>query len=104
VLRNLISNAIKYSYPKDRIEIRGQADDGRVIIEISDHGTGITKEEQDKIFSDTHFSKKGTAAENGTGLGLRLCREFVQLHGGKIEVISASGQGSTFRFSVPGYQ
>jgi len=104
VLRNLISNAIKYSYPGGSISVTGFSESGKVTFEIADHGTGMTKEEQDRIFgNENYFTKKGTAAENGTGLGLRLCKEFVQMHGGKIWVSSTPGEGSTFAFELPSF-
>jgi signal transduction histidine kinase len=102
VLRNLISNAIKYSYPGGNIDITENMNSESVTISISDKGTGMTADEQELLFgTDSILSKKGTAAENGTGLGLRLCREFVQLHKGTISVSSQPEKGSTFSFTLP---
>jgi len=102
VIRNLVSNAIKYSYPGGNIQITSTDETGYVKVSISDRGTGMTKEEQELAFSgEGNLTKKGTAAESGTGLGLRLCLEFIHLHGGKIWVNSTPGEGSTFSFTVP---
>jgi len=102
ILRNLISNAIKYSYSGREIQISHSISDGFAVISIQDEGTGMTPEEVELVFrSDAVLSKKGTASEGGTGLGLRLCCEFVQLHGGEIRVDSKPGGGSTFSFTIP---
>jgi len=102
VLRNLISNAIKYSYPGTDIQVSHSVQDDFAIISITDKGTGMSAEELDSIFGDDgNLSKKGTASEGGTGLGLRLCREFVQLHGGEIRAESKPEKGSRFSFTIP---
>jgi two-component system sensor histidine kinase/response regulator len=102
ILRNLISNAIKYSYPGGNITITETIKPDSVTVSIIDNGTGMTNEEQELLFGpDGILSKKGTAAEDGTGLGLRLCREFIQLHQGTIKVTSQPEKGSTFSFTLP---
>lgn len=102
VLRNLISNAIKYSHPGGMILIKSSMEQGMVTIEVSDEGIGMTPEEKNKLFKiESYLSKKGTAAEIGTGLGLRLCKEFIRKHGGDIRVSSETGKGSSFYFTVP---
>ncbi len=102
ILRNLISNAIKYSYTGGNIRITEMIRSGKVTVSISDNGTGMTAEEQELLFgADGLLSKKGTASEDGTGLGLRLCREFVHLHQGEIKVTSQPEKGSTFSFTIP---
>ncbi len=102
VLRNLISNAIKYSHPGGMIRINAAINKGLAAVEVSDEGIGMTSEEKDKLFKiENYFSKKGTASENGTGLGLKLCKEFIRMHGGDIWVTSETGKGSTFYFTVP---
>jgi signal transduction histidine kinase len=102
ILRNLISNAIKYSYQGGNIRVDESVSREVVTVSISDHGTGMTVEEQELLFGTEGVpSKKGTASEDGTGLGLRLCREFIQLHGGTISVTSKPEKGSTFTFTIP---
>lgn len=102
VFRNLISNAIKYSHPGGTITINATVRNGQITVEVCDNGVGMTQEEQNNLFKiESYFSKKGTASENGTGLGLKLCKEFIGKHGGEIWVNSAVGKGSTFYFSIP---
>ena len=73
-----------------------------MIIGIEDNGKGMTGDEMSKLFfTDTHFSKSGTLGEMGTGIGLLLCKELVELNGGKLEVESALGKGSKFYFKLP---
>jgi signal transduction histidine kinase len=102
ILRNLISNAIKYSFPGGTIDISHTNGTDVAVISVRDHGTGMTEEEQKKLFvGESSLSKRGTAKETGTGLGLRLCAEFVHLHGGSIWVESGPGKGSEFCFTIP---
>lgn len=102
VLRNIISNALKYSYPDGHVVISATTHDGFVILEITDKGMGMSQEEQAQLFKiDLNYSKKGTLSESGTGLGLVLCKEIIQLHGGSIWVKSKPGKGSTLAFSLP---
>lgn len=102
VLRNLISNAIKFTYPEGEIVISAVEGPDELIISVSDNGMGIKKEAIGKLFRiDENYSSRGTQNEKGTGLGLILCREFVEKHGGKIWAESEAGKGSTFSFSVP---
>jgi len=102
VIRNLISNAIKYSNKGGFVKIDAAVINNMADIRVNDNGTGMSREEQEKLFSlETYFTKKGTASENGTGLGLRLCKEFVKMHQGDIRVKSMPGLGSTFSFTVP---
>jgi signal transduction histidine kinase len=101
VVLNLLSNAIKFTPEGGRIEVGAEAKDGCVEIAVSDTGIGIAPEDQEKVFEE--FRQVGTAAKKieGTGLGLTLCRKFVELHGGRIWVKSRLGQGSTFTFTIP---
>lgn len=102
ILRNLISNAIKFSYKNGEVKIYIESDDTEAVIVVSDKGVGISKEKQEKLFTLTHPERTtGTANEKGTGFGLLLCSEFVKKHGGRIWVESAPGQGSKFKFSLP---
>jgi GAF domain-containing protein len=101
VVLNLLSNAIKFTPEGGRIDVGAVSKDGFVEISVSDTGIGIAPEDQEKVFEE--FRQVGTAAKKveGTGLGLTLCRKFVELHGGKIWVKSQLGQGSTFVFTLP---
>jgi signal transduction histidine kinase len=102
ILRNLISNAIKFTNKNGKVEVNAIVDDRNLEISVSDNGTGMTKETMAKLFRlDANLSTRGTANEKGTGLGLFLCKEFVEKHGGKISVESESGKGSIFRFTIP---
>jgi len=101
VVLNLLSNAIKFTPEGGRIEVRAVPVDGSVEVTVSDTGVGIAPEDQGAIFEE--FRQVGTSAakQEGTGLGLALCRKFVELHGGKIWVQSEVGRGSTFTFTIP---
>jgi GAF domain-containing protein len=101
VVLNLLSNAIKFTPEGGRIEVRAAPADGSVEVSVSDTGVGIAPEDQDAVFEE--FRQVGTSAakQEGTGLGLALCRKFVELHGGKIWVQSEVGRGSTFTFTIP---
>lgn len=104
ILRNIISNAIKYSNTNGEIRINAIEDNQYVEIGVKDNGTGITPETQKKLFKiDSLHSTPGTNNESGTGLGLLLCKEFVELHGGIITVESETGKGSRFAFTLPHY-
>lgn len=103
-LRNLISNAIKYSYPQGKIEVGTECSGSEVIVSVKDSGIGISDENQQKIFRiDNNFSANGTGNEKGTGLGLILCKEFVQMYNGRIWVESEPDKGSVFKFSLIPY-
>jgi signal transduction histidine kinase/ligand-binding sensor domain-containing protein len=102
VMRNLISNAIKFTYRNGKVEVKAISDNRQVEISVSDTGIGIDKETNSKLFRiDANISKPGTDNEKGTGLGLFLCKEFIEKHGGRIWVESEEGRGSTFRFCLP---
>jgi PAS domain S-box-containing protein len=102
ILRNLISNAIKFTHKNGEIKLRAEQDENNVIISVSDSGIGISKEKHLKIFDISEkISTKGTENEKGSGLGLVLCKEFIEKHDGKIWVESKEKIGSTFLFSLP---
>lgn len=102
ILRNLISNAIKFTQPGGKISISFVEQRGEIIFSIQDTGVGISNVSIEKLFLiDQGFSTSGTNNEIGTGLGLILCKEFVVKHGGKIWVESQQGVGSIFYFSIP---
>jgi signal transduction histidine kinase len=101
VILNLLSNAIKFTPEGGRIDVGAVPKDGLVEVSVSDTGIGIAPEDQEKVFEE--FRQVGTAAKKieGTGLGLTLCRKFVELHSGRIWVKSQVGEGSTFTFTIP---
>lgn len=101
VVRNLISNAIKFSHPGDVVRVTSAAEDDRLVVSVRDEGTGIPEKHLDKLFKiDQGFSSPGTRKEMGTGLGLILCKEFIERHGCDIWVESEAGKGSVFSFSL----
>ena len=101
-LRNLISNAIKFSFPNSKIIISAKKEKEYLIVSVSDTGIGISENAVKKLFEiDGGIQTEGTAKEKGTGLGLILCKEFVEKNNGKIWVESIKGEGSTFSFSIP---
>ena len=101
VVLNLLSNAIKFTPEGGRIEVAAVPQDGVVEVSVSDTGVGIAPEDQEAVFEE--FRQVGTAEKKaeGTGLGLTLCRKFIELHGGRIRVTSQVGVGSTFTFTIP---
>jgi signal transduction histidine kinase len=102
IIRNLISNSIKFSNPGSEILVSAIPNSSEVVIEVKDSGVGIKNDQIDKLFRiETSFSTYGTQKEEGTGLGLILCKEFVSKHGGEIWVESEVGKGSRFKFTLP---
>jgi ligand-binding sensor domain-containing protein/signal transduction histidine kinase len=102
VLRNLINNAVKFSAKGDTIEIVAKKENSHIEISVKDQGTGISEENQKKLFRiDVKYKSTGTSGEKGTGLGLILCKEFVEKNMGQIKVESVLGKGSIFTFTVP---
>jgi signal transduction histidine kinase len=101
VVLNLLSNAIKFTPEGGRIEVRAEPRDGSVEVSVNDTGVGIAPEDQEAVFEE--FRQVGTAEKKaeGTGLGLTLCRKFIELHGGRIWVRSQASVGSTFTFTIP---
>jgi hypothetical protein len=102
VLTNLITNAIKFSYPGTVIMVKARREDDSVHISVQDQGQGIPEDEISKIFQDFgRTSVRPTAGEKSTGLGLAICKRMVEAHGGSIWVESKAGEGSIFIFSLP---
>jgi signal transduction histidine kinase len=105
ILRNLIGNAVKFSYCSGTIYLDVEISDKNLQISVIDNGIGIQPEIKEKIFSSGEFfSTSGTENEKGTGIGLILCKEFVERHGGKIWVESEEESGSRFSFTIPKFQ
>jgi signal transduction histidine kinase len=102
VVLNLLSNAVKFTPGGGRIRLQGVRADGAVQISVSDTGVGIAPEEQEVVFEEFRQVGSDSARKSeGTGLGLALARRFVELHGGRIWVVSEVGKGSTFTFTIP---
>ncbi|MBF0102644.1 MAG: hybrid sensor histidine kinase/response regulator [Desulfobacterales bacterium] len=102
IFRNLIANAIKFTPTGGKVSMDSKTVEGFEEISIMDTGIGISEKDQEMLFRiDIHFSKPGTSNERGTGLGLILCKEFIQQHGGRIWVVSEPGKGSQFMFRLP---
>ena len=103
VLRNLISNALKFTASGGKINLISKEENGLVRIEISDTGIGISPENLTKLFRlDQNITTPGTSDETGTGLGLILCKDFIEKNNGRISVESEIGKGTTFKFTLPG--
>jgi signal transduction histidine kinase len=105
ILRNLITNAIKFTHPGGGITISAKQSDDFVEIAVSDTGVGMSEEVKEKLFKiNTNITTAGTANERGTGLGLIICKEFIEKHGGKIWIESELAVGTTITFTIPVYQ
>lgn len=103
VVRNLISNAIKFTPPGGKVVIESNEKDSFVEIFVKDNGTGMSSETLQKINANNFFTTKGTSNESGTGLGLMLCKEFLAKNGGRMFVESTEGRGSVFSFTLPNH-
>lgn len=102
ILRNLLSNAVKFTRQFGKVVVSLIKEEGEIIISVRDTGVGISQANVEKLFRiDTKFSRPGTDNEQGTGLGLKLSKEFVEKQGGRIWVESVESEGSDFKFSIP---
>ena len=105
VLQNLLTNAIKFTLPGGSVTVSSQVKASVVTVAIADTGVGMNQAQLDNLW---HMNKaavtQGTAGEKGTGLGLLLCKRFIELNGGELDVTSQAGKGTTFTFTVPGCQ
>jgi signal transduction histidine kinase len=102
ILRNLITNAIKFTKANGKVEISSAINKDFIEISVSDNGVGMCKATQENLFKiNSTNSSVGTENEKGTGLGLIVCKEFIEMHGGSIWVESETGKGSRFTFSIP---
>ncbi|MDD2797595.1 MAG: hybrid sensor histidine kinase/response regulator [Bacteroidales bacterium] len=102
VIRNLVSNSIKFTHSNGFIKVTQQVKDSLIYVSVEDSGVGISPENIDKIFKfNDYFNTKGTNNEHGTGLGLILCKEFVLQNGGEISVESTVNVGTKITFTIP---
>lgn len=101
VVRNLLQNAVKFTPPGGTVWINTAVHNGRCMVTISDNGTGIAPEHLATLFTGTGSPTSGTANEKGVGLGLQLCRDFMEHQGGSISVSSKPGEGSRFTIELP---
>ena len=102
VLVNLVSNALKFTPRGGRVSLSAATEDGAVRVSVADTGVGIPEEDLRDIFDKyAQARSRATRSEKGTGLGLYITRQLVELHGGRIEVSSEVGKGSTFSFTIP---
>jgi signal transduction histidine kinase/predicted negative regulator of RcsB-dependent stress response len=101
VVRNLVNNAVKFTPAGGTITLRGEAHPGRVQFTVQDSGVGIPPERLAHLFDESAESTPGTGQEKGKGLGLRVCREFIHHHQGKLWAESVPGEGSAFHFTLP---
>jgi len=102
ILRNLVNNAIKFTHSGGMIGIDiNENEFGDSVLKVSDNGIGLTEAQTEALLThDRNTSTLGTSGEKGTGMGLMLTQEFVQMHGGKLEVFSKKGEGSTFKITL----
>ncbi len=101
ILRNLMSNAIKFTSAGNKIVLDATPNGSFIKVSVKDFGMGISNENQDKLFKLENFSTSGTSNETGMGLGLLLCKDFAEKNGGEIWFESELGKGSTFYFTIP---
>ena len=102
LLRNLISNAIKFTPKGGEVMVTAYHEKAWTVIQVKDNGIGMTEEERLKLLNEKiGYTRRGTENEKGSGLGLLLCKEFVEMHKGRIEVCSAPGEGTTFTIYLP---
>ena len=101
-LRNLVSNAVKFTPRGGSIYISAEKFADKILVSVKDTGIGISREDQMKILTpDNFFTKNGTENESGSGIGLKLVNEFIKLMGGELKIESSPGQGSKFLFTLP---
>lgn len=105
IFRNLLTNAVKFTHKGGLVLVKARSEEDKSEITVLDTGIGIAREDQDQLFRiDAHYSRPGTANETGTSLGLILCKEFIEKHGGRIWVESELNKGSEFKFTIPHFQ
>jgi signal transduction histidine kinase len=101
VIRNLLDNAVKFSPPDGIIDVSAMVQRNAVVVSVKDEGPGIAPEYQGRVFERFFRVQRANSSVAGAGLGLAICKRFVELHGGQIELDSLPSQGATFRFTLP---
>ena len=101
VVDNLVTNAVKFTPKGGKITISARENEGKLIVEVRDTGVGLTEDELEKVFEPYYHKEQKNNNFSGLGLGLSLCKKFVELHGGEIWAASTPGKGSSFSFSLP---
>ncbi|MDD5288292.1 MAG: ATP-binding protein, partial [Dehalococcoidales bacterium] len=101
IVQNLVVNATKFTPEGGTITLRAKEQNGSLVVEVQDTGRGIPEEEQRRLFRPYHRQVSDREHLSGLGLGLALCKNLVQLHGGRIWVESQEGKGAIFSFSIP---
>lgn len=101
VFRNILNNAVKFSYPGRKIVVRASRNQKEITVSVADTGVGLSQEQTEKLFDIKTSGATGTSGEPGTGLGLIICKEFIQKNNGRIWAASNSPQGTVFHFSLP---
>lgn len=101
VVRNLVSNAIKFTHPGGKVGVTAVKTNGKAVVRVSDSGIGIPEANIEKLFTLHGVTVNGTQLEKGTGIGLAVCKEFVERNGGSISVSSTLNVGTTFEFTIP---
>jgi two-component system, OmpR family, sensor histidine kinase KdpD len=101
VIRNLVDNAVKFSPSSGTIDISAARHGSEIVVTVKDDGPGVAPEYQDRVFERFFRVEREGSNVAGAGLGLAICKRFVELHGGRIELESRPGQGAAFRFTLP---
>jgi two-component system sensor histidine kinase KdpD len=101
VVRNLVDNAVKFSPATGLIDVSAARQEGAVVVTVKDEGPGVAPEYHDRVFERFFRVEREGSTVAGAGLGLAICKRFVELHGGRIELDSRLGQGAAFRFTLP---
>jgi len=101
VLRNLVDNAVKFSSPDGLIDVSAAVQGDAIVVAVRDDGPGVAPEYHQRVFERFFRVEPQSTGVAGAGLGLAICKRFVELHGGRIAVESRAGQGATFRFTLP---
>ena len=101
VIRNLLSNAIKFSETGGTVSISANPENGNTVIKVTDHGIGMSRDQTEKVMSNSGYTRRGTANEKGAGIGLTLVREFIAIHKGSIKISSEEGKGTSITVTLP---